>query len=199
MAIIEAWNEWGEGAYIEPNTEWGFGYLDAIRDVFTNAPREHEDVTPRDLDLGPYDWDFTTRDTWDFGEAGDLQGWGGMMGLTDVRVEGGALRATTTTRDSAFSVACDTDAREYPYILVTMSIDRGTGGQLFWSGSRIREGEQASVRFELTADGMPHDYLLPVGDNKLWRGTVTRLRFDANDEAGAEVAIDSVRLLRERP
>jgi len=199
MAIIEAWNEWGEGAYIEPNTEWGFGYLDAIRDVFTQAPREHDDVTPRDLDLGPYDWDFTTRNTWDFDEAGDLQGWGGMMGLTDVRAEGGALRATTTTRDSAFSVACDTDAREYPYVLVTMSIDRGTGGQLFWSGDRVRESEQASIHFELVADGLPHDYLLPVGENKLWRGKVTRLRFDANDEAGAQVAIDSVRLLREKP
>ena len=36
--LIEAWNEWGEGAYIEPQQEFGFGYLDAIRAVFTAAP-----------------------------------------------------------------------------------------------------------------------------------------------------------------
>jgi hypothetical protein len=31
---IEAWNEWLEGSYVEPSTQWGLSYLDAIRDVF---------------------------------------------------------------------------------------------------------------------------------------------------------------------
>jgi hypothetical protein len=31
---IEAWNEWLEGSYVEPSTQWGYGYLDAIGDVF---------------------------------------------------------------------------------------------------------------------------------------------------------------------
>lgn len=38
MLTIYAWNEWGEGAYIEPDVEHGFGYLDAIRDVFGLHP-----------------------------------------------------------------------------------------------------------------------------------------------------------------
>lgn len=55
IILIEAWNEWGEGSYIEPHSEFGFGYLDAIRQVFTRAPVQHDDVIPADVGLGPYD------------------------------------------------------------------------------------------------------------------------------------------------
>ena len=32
--LIEAWNEWGEGSYIEPSKKFGFGHMEAIRRVF---------------------------------------------------------------------------------------------------------------------------------------------------------------------
>jgi hypothetical protein len=31
MLMIEAWNEYGEGAYIEPTKQWGFQYLEALK------------------------------------------------------------------------------------------------------------------------------------------------------------------------
>ena len=31
--IINAWNEWGEGAILEPSKADGYGYLEAVRDV----------------------------------------------------------------------------------------------------------------------------------------------------------------------
>jgi hypothetical protein len=34
IVMIEAWNEFGEGAYIEPTKKWGFEYLKTISDVF---------------------------------------------------------------------------------------------------------------------------------------------------------------------
>lgn len=55
MALLDNWNEFGEGHYITPTSQEGFGYLDAVRNVFTNGPRKHIDIVPSDVGLGPYD------------------------------------------------------------------------------------------------------------------------------------------------
>lgn len=56
MAILEAWNEWGEGSYIEPNAEFGFEDLEAIREVFARPGARPENVAPQDLGIdGRYD------------------------------------------------------------------------------------------------------------------------------------------------
>jgi Glycosyltransferase WbsX len=51
IVLVEAWNEYGEGAVIEPHCEWRFAYLDAVREVFSTAPRTHRDATPGELGL----------------------------------------------------------------------------------------------------------------------------------------------------
>ena len=53
--LLDNWNEWSEGHFIAPCREHGFGYLDAVRNVFSTAPREHFDLLPDDVGLGPYD------------------------------------------------------------------------------------------------------------------------------------------------
>jgi hypothetical protein len=65
LLLLDNWNEWGEGHYIAPYTEYGFGYLDAVRQVFSAAPEPHTDLLPEDLGLGPYDtayWDAMRRE-----------------------------------------------------------------------------------------------------------------------------------------
>ena len=37
MLQIPCWNEWTEGAYLEPDTHYGYGFLEAIRNVFGTA------------------------------------------------------------------------------------------------------------------------------------------------------------------
>lgn len=54
MILLDNWNEFGEGHYIFPHREHGFGYLDAARKAFTDDP-PHVDLVPEDLGLGPYD------------------------------------------------------------------------------------------------------------------------------------------------
>jgi len=55
MLLLDNWNEWGEGHYLAPYQEYGFGYLDAVRNVFTEATDPHVDLIPADIGLGPYD------------------------------------------------------------------------------------------------------------------------------------------------
>jgi hypothetical protein len=65
LLLLDNWNEWGEGHYIAPFTEYGFGYLDAVRKISSNAPEPHTDLIPEDLGLGPYDtayWQAMERD-----------------------------------------------------------------------------------------------------------------------------------------
>ncbi len=38
FVTVEAWNEWLEGSYVEPSTQWGTSYLEAIRDIFGELP-----------------------------------------------------------------------------------------------------------------------------------------------------------------
>ncbi len=52
MGILEAWNEWGEGSYIEPNAEFGFKDLEAIRRTFAEPGDWPINIGPDDVGLG---------------------------------------------------------------------------------------------------------------------------------------------------
>lgn len=55
IVLLDNWNEFGEGHYLAPHRQYGFGYLDAVRDVFSSAPSAHVDLVPEDVGRGPYD------------------------------------------------------------------------------------------------------------------------------------------------
>lgn len=49
LVMLSNWNEYGEGTYIMPcEGLYDFGYLDAVREVYTAAAKPHTDVIPTD-------------------------------------------------------------------------------------------------------------------------------------------------------
>ncbi len=199
--LIEAWNEWGEGSYIEPHKEFGFGYLDAIRDVFTDAPAEHADLAPVDVGMGPYDLasDTSFKTKWTFEK--DSTDWKNTMHLDQVRVDSGSLKAVTVGNDPAF-FGPPTQARagEFSHVCVRMRLSSVSGAitndtaQLFWRTKRWPESEASSLRFPIFVDGQWHDYELPVKNNQRWTGIVTRLRLDPGNQSGVHVEIEQILL-----
>ena len=55
MLLLDNWNEWAEGHYIAPHAFGGFGYLQAVREVFTARDNLPDYRTPQQLSLGPYE------------------------------------------------------------------------------------------------------------------------------------------------
>ena len=37
IVLLRSWNEWGEGNYMEPDLQWGHGYLDALKEALKNC------------------------------------------------------------------------------------------------------------------------------------------------------------------
>jgi hypothetical protein len=52
--LIEAWNEFGEGSYIEPTEQFGFRYLEAIRRTFVSNAPPHEWARPTEAQVKSY-------------------------------------------------------------------------------------------------------------------------------------------------
>ncbi|MCD6351116.1 MAG: glycoside hydrolase family 99-like domain-containing protein, partial [Armatimonadetes bacterium] len=200
VLLIEAWNEFGEGSYCEPHKEFGFGHLEAVRRVFCPGAPEHQDYGPADVGLGPYDCEppKLTQTKWEFNTDGDSEGWAPMMGLGDFKVAGGAMHATATSHDPAFTCGVRVRARQFKTVEIRMAVagaKDGDGCQLFWATSLSATSEPASVKAELITDGKMHTYRLDVGTNRLWRGIITKLRLDPCSTQGAKISVDYVRLL----
>lgn len=201
VALIEAWNEWGEGSYCEPHKEYGFGHLDAVRRVFCPHAGPHQDYGPQDVGLGPYDLKTPslTKTAWEFNTDGDAEGWGAMMGLAEFKVAGGAMQARATSNDPAFSCGVRLQAGSFSAVEVAMAVRGAASGdeaQLFWASNFQGTSESTSARVPIVADGKRHIYRFDVGKNRLWRGTIKLLRLDPCRTKGALVEVDYVRALK---
>jgi hypothetical protein len=201
--IFCCWNEFGEGHYIEPTRGYGYAYLDAIREVFCDGPKEHVDLAPEDVGLGPYDsWHQRARTAsavavkepaWS-GDA--LAAWTGAMGIQGLRVEGGTLRFTTTTNDPALaSPVLKLRASRYSKLVVEMRASQAGSAQVFWTTTSMPGvSEPASAHAQVPADGRFHRVVFDFGKNELWGGCLTGMRFDPAGADGVSIEVQAIRL-----
>jgi len=193
-------NEWGEGSYIEPCVEFGFGMYEAVRRVFAKGdPASWPlNVDPSDVGLGPYDHEAPRPvAAWTFDET--AEGWEALMYVENLRVEDGALRMRSTSDDPALGVDATVDTSKMSHLGIRMAVapEEGTAatessGQFFWAFPNGEMRGSASVLFPLVLDGEMHDYSFNLSQNPYWRGAPMRLRFDPCSTAGCTVAIDGI-------
>lgn len=203
VALVEAWNELGEGSYIEPHREFGFGYLDAIRDVFTDAPRAHTDLTPADVGhrVPQVNVEAALNGIWDLSK--DPSGWDSGMNLTDFRIEDGALRCVTANNDAAFfGPPMQVAAADRGTLKLRMRLTASDGvpfedhAQVFWTTRSTPTSEAASVRFPVKVDGQWHEYAVSVKPNLRWRGIITSIRLDPCNRSGVIVDLARVEVAK---
>lgn len=54
IIMIDNWNEWDEGHFVAPSHKFGFKFLQAIREVFTERENLPDYLTPQDQGFGGY-------------------------------------------------------------------------------------------------------------------------------------------------
>jgi len=194
LVFLEAWNEFGEGDYIEPHAEYGFDYLEAVRQVFAPTSTAPEIVVPADVGLGPYDIPKREpRTAWNFADAAD-QVWT-VGNMTDLKFTDGVMRAVALNNDPAFySPTLNIDAAKYKILEFKMRMDKGTQGQVFFAKPRGVMSEEKSIRFPVFGDGKWHVYTIDMSQNKRWQGKIGQIRIDPNSEPNSNVEIAYIRL-----
>jgi hypothetical protein len=201
IVVLGPANEWGEGSYVMPCTEYNFDMLEAVRRVFAVTPEGDwpQNLGPRDVGLGPYDFPIVEPvSSWQFQHG--PEDWGGMMGVSGLQVEGGSLVFKTTSGDPALSVATNGVAAErftgaYVRARYTATEPAASNAQLFWSAQGSGTSEAESVSLPVKLDGEWHEYLFDLKSNPRWRGQITLLRFDPCSTANVQVELDSVQLV----
>ncbi|MDR0610457.1 MAG: glycoside hydrolase family 99-like domain-containing protein [Planctomycetaceae bacterium] len=208
MIILDNWNEWSEGHYIAPYREYGFGYLDAIRRVFSNAPEQHNDLIPSDIGFAPYSLPqkiFENRTSWNFINdnpasviENGYQRWEPMMNVKDFRIENNRLRFETTTFDPAIHVSQKRTAAmnfHHAIIRIKTTSTQNEHLQLFWKTETIKDfSEVAKVETTVYPSANFADYSLDLSQNTNWNGRITELRLDPVMSPGVTVELESIRL-----
>jgi hypothetical protein len=193
LVFLEAWNEFGEGDYIEPHAEFGFDYLEAVRKVYAPGSKKPQIILPKDVGMGPYDFKQPeTKTSWDFSKRED-QTWS-IGNMVAFNYNDGVMRAEAMRDPAFYSPYTKIDASKLKTIEIKMKMDQGTEAQLFFTRPRGTMSEEKNMRFAVNADNQWHVYTLDMTQNPRWINTIGQLRIDPNEAPGSKVEVAYVRV-----
>jgi hypothetical protein len=197
LLVLGPANEWGEGSYLEPCTEFGFGMYEAVRRVLGKGDPAAwpENLSPADVGRGPYSFDMSAgRQRWTFDDG--LQGWSAGSGCV-VEARAGELQVRSVNEDPTLTCAVDFHAETVTQFVVRLRCRGGTEkanyGQLFWATEGDSLSGAAVVGFVFADSEEPREYRIALASAPRWRGRIVQLRFDPCCEAGLTVMVDEMR------
>jgi hypothetical protein len=206
MVLLDNWNEFGEGHFMMPAETFGFGYLDAVRNVFTSGGAHTDTIpdanqkarlnrlydaerrmTPRRKEEKPIQ--LYKKTAWNFNTDGDSEGWGPCANVSGLTASGGVFGGNSLNADpSVQSVdSLDIDITDSSYITVKMrNGTNSAAAQIYFQlmGDTVfTEGK--SVQFIINGnDGNYTEYVVDMSANANWTGRLKRLRLDPCMAAG---------------
>jgi len=193
LIFCEAWNEYGEGDYIEPHAQYGFGYLEAVRQVFAPRSKEPALILPKDLGMGPYDikkpevkifWDFIKPEdrTWRSWNTSEL-----------TYSADGMVTSSTNDDPALLAPATEINASSTKTMEIKLKLDKSGEAQLFFTQFGQGMSEDKSVRFRVTGDNQFHVYTVDLSANEYWEGKIAQIRFDPTSAPDCKIEVAYVR------
>ncbi|GIP39480.1 hypothetical protein J31TS4_27600 [Paenibacillus sp. J31TS4] len=140
-----------------------------------------------------------TLPVFDWNRDGDAQGWIPIHHLTPFRIADGLLQTTVTGSDPHLGIdnLVGVIGERDKSLKIRMAATAGNFVSIFFATDTAPAyAETRRFDFTITADGTMRDYVIPVGDHPMWKGKITKLRFDleGGERTNAVLTFDEVRL-----
>jgi len=130
---------------------------------------------------------------WEFNTDGDAEGWQMQRLLTDLQINGGALKALVTGRNALMDVAdISVDADSFKGVQIKMKVDGGSYARLYW---KTKDGTTYSYGFTTIPDSEFHTYNLDLNAISEWSGELTYLGLiPIKNASSGNVEIDFIKV-----
>ena len=219
LVMLSTWNEYGEGTYIMPTTdEKGFGYLDALREAYTDEKADASINTvptanqayrinhlyPQNLHLlrrqGYYvekvdETNLVPIYTFDLATRKDYALWGvENSSVTEEGVFGTSTNDTIIIFPDVSGEKINLD--NVAAIRVTAKIPKGLNPCIYYTTTDDQNfGENKRIGYPASETDDWAEYTVAVSSIKKFKGTLCGFRFDPAKVSGKPVAVKKIEFL----